>query len=223
MIKTALGWVLFLIYVFVGNTHVTQCYRDLDSRNKTKPFPVLVLILMYFVEAHPVQWVLLVALVASWLGDILLIPKGNRWFCAGGISFAIAHVCFMLIYLPNIALDAVKLSIFVFPAVIYMIFTVLTMLEVKPDTPKVMRYAMAFYLITNSTMNLFALAQLVALKNFGAALAYLGAVLFFISDCCLYLVRYSERPEMVYKKHYTVMGTYLTALAFIVMGMLELQ
>ena len=80
--------------------------------------------------------------------------------------------------------------------------------------------AVNIYLLCNSTMNLFAMMQLFTLKNKGAAIAYAGAVLFFISDCTLFLVRYYKNPDVVFRKHFTVMLTYLAGEFFITLGMM---
>ena len=67
---------------------------------------------------------------------------------------------------------------------------------------------MIFYLVMNSTMNVFALIQLMSLRSVGAIVAYVGAVSFFISDCTLYLVRYHSNKDLIFKRHFTVMLTY---------------
>jgi hypothetical protein len=72
-------------------------------------------------------------------------------------------------------------------------------------------------------MNIFALMQLFSLRNSGALTAYIGAVLFFISDCTLFLVRYYKNPDIIYKKHFTVMLTYLLGEYLIVAGILMLN
>ena len=43
------------------------------------------IIAYYFCSTDDISWVLVAALITSWLGDVLLIPHGNGWFTAGGI------------------------------------------------------------------------------------------------------------------------------------------
>ena len=71
-------------------------------------------------------------------------------------------------------------------------------------------------------MNIFAMMQLLSRPSPAAAVAYIGALLFFASDCCLFLVRYGKRPDIVFKKHFTVMLTYLLGELLIVVGILML-
>ena len=82
---------------------------------------------------------------------------------------------------------------------------------------------MYFYLLCNSTMNIFALMQLFSSRNAGALTAYIGAVLFYISDCTLFLVRYHENKELIFRKHFTVMLTYLLGEFLITYGILMLS
>ena len=56
----------------------------------------------------------------------------------------------------------------------------------------------------------------------GAAVAYVGAVLFFISDCTLFLVRYHKNKDLIFKRHFTVMLTYIVGELLITQGVLML-
>ena len=87
---------------------------------------------------------------------------------------------------------------------------------------KAMLAPMILYLLINSTMNLFALLQLMSHNNLGGWLTFIGAILFFVSDCSLFIVRYSDRPNIIYKKHFTVMLTYLLGEFLIVLGILQI-
>ena len=69
-------------------------------------------------------------------------------------------------------------------------------------------------------MNLFALMRLFTMHSAGSIVAYVGAVLFFISDCTLFLVRYYRNKDLIFKRHFTVMLTYLAGEMLIVLGIL---
>jgi uncharacterized membrane protein YhhN len=58
------------------------------------------------------------------------------------------------------------------------------------------------------------------LQTPGSLVAYAGAVLFFASDCTLFLVRYFRNPDVIFKKHFTVMLTYLAGEFLITLGIL---
>ena len=216
-------------YVFLGLLliatiwHLIESWRDnLRRRRITKPFLIPLILLYYLVSAqHPI-WFLVLALIFSWLGDVFLMFQGNTWFTIGGIAFGISHIFFVLTYVGSVRWDAVRLSVVIPVAVVYFAVTTLIILAVVKQTPKKMLPAMYLYLIANSAMNIFAIMQLESAPCTGTIIAVVGAILFFISDCCLFLVRYSKRPELVFKKHFTVMLTYIVGEFLITQGMLML-
>ena len=66
----------------------------------------------------------------------------------------------------------------------------------------------------------FALMRLLSVGSQGSLVSYIGAVLFFASDCTLFLVRYFRNPDVIFKRHFTVMLTYLAGELLIVLGLL---
>ena len=48
------------------------------------------------------------------------------------------------------------------------------------------------------------------------------AILFFVSDSTLYLNKYYKKKDIIYKKHFTIMLTYLLGEFLITQGMLML-
>ena len=88
--------------------------------------------------------------------------------------------------------------------------------------PKIMKIPMFGYLIGNSLMNIFALMQLISNPCAGSAVAYIGAVLFFVSDCSLFLVKYHKNRDLIFKRHFTVMLTYILGELLITQGIIML-
>ncbi len=168
-----------------------------------------------------IEYHLLLALVTSWLGDVLLMPKGHHWFALGGVSFGASHVFFILVYAANIVFESMNWWIVIPVALLYFAVVFAVIFAVQPTTPKIMVGPMYIYLLANATMNSFALMQLITHRSAGAVVAYIGALLFFISDCTLFLVRYYKKNEdLIFHKHFTVMLTYLFGELLIVVGML---
>lgn len=216
---------LFLIlYIAVSALHLVASWRDEpERRKKTKPFLLILLLLYYLFAAKNPSVLLILALLTSWLGDVLLIPKGHKWFTLGGIAFMFSHLFFVLLYCGQITLSKVSPVLIVLLAAAYYGFSLFIIRRIRDNTPKAMVAPMYFYLICNSTMNIFAMMQLLSRPSLAAAVAYVGALLFYVSDCCLFLVRYGKKPEIVFKKHFTVMLTYLLGELLIVVGMLMLK
>ncbi len=212
---------LFALFLIASAVHLYHSWKDDPRRAWTKPALLLLLLAYYCAAAAPeLIPVLIAALATSWLGDVLLMPKGTKWFISGGISFLISHILFVFVYVPAIRWEAVLWQIVIPVAVVYAAVSVIVTMQIKKEIPKPMLAAMILYLLANSTMNLFALMQLICCKNAGAALAYLGAIFFFASDCTLYLVRYHKNKDLIFKKHFTVMFTYIAGECLITLGML---
>lgn len=212
---------LLILYFLFSVIHLYHSWKDDKKRRRyTKPFLISTLALYYVVSAGEFSWVLLLALVTSWLGDVLLIPKGHQWFIRGGVFFLISHVLFMAVYFPNLQLSAVPWLLLLMLAPVYYGTSVWIMKAVAPTTPQSMVKPMRMYLLTNSTMNLLALCRMFSLQTAGSVVAYVGAVLFFVSDCTLFFVRYYREPKVIFKKHFTVMTTYLAGEFLITLGIL---
>ncbi len=211
--------VLFLIFSAI---HLYDSWHDnAKNRARTKPFLLLFLVLYYVTSADKLAVFLLLALVTSWLGDILLIPEGHGWFTAGGISFLLSHIFFILAYTEHIRYTGTPWGIVIPVALLYYVVSVFIIHKVRPTTPKPMVVPMCLYLIANSTMNVFALIQFCTHRGGASLTALIGALLFFVSDCTLFLVRYYKKnSDLIFKKHFTVMLTYLAGEFLIVLGML---
>jgi Predicted membrane protein len=147
--------------------------------------------------------------------------QGQRLVTAGGISFLAAHICFVLLYAGQVTFSAVNWAVAIPAAVVYFAVTAAILWMLRGKTPKPMFVPMFLYLLANATMNVFALMQLLCNPCAGSAVAYCGAVLFYISDCSLYLNKFYEKP-IVFKKHFTIMLTYILGEFLITQGMLML-
>ena len=218
-----MNYLFLILYIAVSVLHLAASWRDdAAQRKKTKPFLLILLLLFYLFSPGKPSLFLVLALLASWLGDVLLIPKGHKWFTMGGIAFMFSHLFFVLLYSSQISLSKLKLLPILLLAAAYYGFSLFIIRKIRDTTPKAMVLPMYFYLFCNSTMNIFAMMQLLSRPTLAAAVAYVGAVLFYASDCCLFLVRYGKDPNIIFKKHFTVMLTYLLGELLIVIGILML-
>ena len=77
---------------------------------------------------------------------------------------------------------------------------------------------MFFYLLLNGAMNCFAIFRCITVPSAAAITTAVGAVLFFVSDCTLFFVRFHK--ESRWKTHFPVMLTYLLGELLIVLGLL---
>lgn len=220
--------IVLCLLAVVLSVHLYHSWKDDGKKRRyTKPF-LLVLIMVYYVmSAKEISPWLMAALATSWLGDVLLMGKGDKWFVSGGISFMFSHFLFIVVYALFVVprhFAGVIWPVVTAAAVIYFGTAFFIISRVRENTPKAMLPPMYFYLICNSSMNLFALMQMMTAEySAGSVIAYAGAVLFFISDCTLYIVRYYKNPDVIFKRHFTVMLTYVLGELLITQGVLMLS
>ncbi len=118
----------------------------------------------------------LAALVLSWVGDLLLIPKGSSWaFQAGLASFLLGHVAYVVAFLIRGAAPV--------PAGLVLVLTLvalgLVLRWLRPHLPAAMRSPVHAYMGVISLMVVCA-AGTVAQHGDGRILV--GALMFYLSD-----------------------------------------
>lgn len=175
-------------------------------KNVTKAF-ILPTVLFLALAVNPLLApAVIAAAVFSWLGDVLLEKQGMKWFTAGGIAFMLSHLCYGISYLPHIDFAAVNYFIAVPVFAVYLAVCLITVGRVKKSAPAKMPPLLLLYLATNALMNIFALMLVMSSMNIPGAVIYAGAVLFFISDNCLFIECFHEKKPNLFLP---VMGTYI--------------
>ena len=192
--------------------------KDKKLRNLTKPFILSGLLGFYVLGAETVLPAVVLALFFSWLGDVLLMPEGIKWFTAGGISFMISHAFFVAGYCKEIVFSAVKAPVVILLAAVFIILVVYIFSKLKPYLPKPLFYPMFLYLLINGTMNCFAVFRYISRPCASTLVTCIGAVLFFISDSTLFFVRFKKDGRL--KTHFWVMLTYSIGELLIIIGLL---
>ena len=212
-------YVFLAIFIIVTSIHLyASLKQDKKLRNQTKPFILLSLLGFYLLAARaPSTWIIL-ALIFSWLGDVLLMPKGVKWFTAGGICFMISHVFFILGYLKDVSFGTIPVWLVILLAVLFFAAVTCIFSKLKPHLPKALFYPMYLYLLINGAMNCFAIFRWVSFPAAATVITAIGAVLFFISDSSLFFVRFNKDSRL--KTHFLVMLTYSIGQLLIVLGLL---
>lgn len=192
--------------------------KDAKTRNITKPFILLSLLGFYVLAARSVSTAVVLALLFSWLGDVLLIPKGTKWFTAGGIAFMISHAFFILAYLRDISFSRIPGFLILLLALFFAVTVTFVFSRLKPHLPKALFYPMFLYLLINGAMNCFAIFRCVSMPTAATVTTAVGAALFFVSDTALFFVRFKKDSRL--KTHFLVMLTYSIGELMIVLGLL---
>ena len=208
-----------IAFIAVTGMHLyASLKQNTRLRAQTKPFILLTLLAFYVLSAVPVLAAVVLALIFSWIGDVLLIPKGVKWFTAGGISFMLSHVFFILSYASLTDFDKVGKVYMAALPLLFIISSLVIFKKLRPHLPHGLFYPMLLYLIINGFMNCF--AWFMSLSNPGPAglITAAGALLFYMSDSSLFFVRFKK--DSLLRTHFFVMLTYSLGELLIVIGLI---
>ena len=207
------------VFVIATAIHLYASIKKIDKlRNITKPFILLSLLGFYVLSASAVSVAIVLALAFSWLGDVLLIPEGVKWFTAGGIAFMVSHAFFIAGYCRDIVFGDIPVALVVLLAVFFAVTVGFIFSKLKPHLPKALFYPMFLYLLINGAMNCFAIFRCVSSPTAATVTTAIGAALFFVSDSSLFFVRFKKDSRL--KTHFIVMLTYSIGEFLIVLGLL---
>ena len=211
--------VFLAVFILSAAVHLYASVRkDARWRNISKPFLLLSLLGFYIAAARTPSAAVILALIFSWIGDVLLIPKGVKWFTAGGIAFMVSHAFFIAGYCRDIVFSRIPGLLIVLLAVFFAAAVAYIFSKLRPHLPKALFYPMFLYLLLNGAMNCFAIFRCVSIPSAAAITTAIGAALFFISDTSLFFVRFNKESRL--KTHFLVMLTYSVGELLIVLGLI---
>ena len=209
---------LILFFLSTGIHLYASLKQDRKLRNLTKPFILFSLLGFYCCSAQPIVLTVVLALVFSWLGDILLMPKGVQWFTAGGIAFMVSHFFFIISYAAQVDFGKIHWIVAALLILAFIASAVIIFHFLRPHLPKALFYPMLLYLIINGMMNCFAWFRSMSIGGKTGLITAIGALLFFISDSSLFFVRFKKDSRL--KTHFLVMLTYSLGEFLIVLGLI---
>ena len=207
------------LFVLATVVHLNASLKQNKAlRNKTKPFILIGLMGFYLASADPVILSVVLALFFSWLGDMLLIPKGTKWFTAGGIAFMVSHAFFILSYVQDTDFKAIPAAVLILLPAAFIAASAIIFRYLRPHLPKGLFWPMLFYLILNGMMNCFAWFRAITVGGAAGIITAVGALLFFVSDSSLFFVRFNKDSRL--KTHFLVMLTYSLGEFLIILGLI---
>ena len=221
LMNCILSYVFLFLYLIAAVLNLAGTEKGREKLFKfTKPALLLLLCLYCLFRTLPSPDLLIIAaIVACWLGDVLLMIDGEAWFTAGGVSFFAGHVLLILVFARQTDISRVPLVFLIPAAALYVTAAGFVMARARKTAPLTMQIPMLLYLFCNAAMNLFALSRLLESPGIWQAVSYVGAILFFLSDCALFLLRYDNERKSLFKTDFFVMLTYICGVLFITLGL----
>jgi uncharacterized membrane protein YhhN len=207
---------LYIVIVLYFAYLATVWLKMEDLNYYLKPLLIPGLILYVTTRAYfSGKGILIQALVMSTLGDILLLFSdiNELFFISGLISFLIAHIIYIRLFLKK--LNGSFSYTWIFTSLLLLGIYLFYFLSFMWDNLNTMKIPVTIYALVISTM-LFLVIQLVASKTLRKGEYVLfGAFLFVISDS---LLAWSKFNQEIAHSSFWVMSTYLFAQLFIVSG-----
>ena len=157
---------------------------------------------------HRVGRWMLVALLLSWLGDMLLLGTTSGLFMAGLVSFLLAHVA----YAAAFTMDGFDRRWLLMAAIPVLIVSTLASLWLAPHLPPGMIIPVRAYTVVISAMVIMAFAT----RGAGATvLIPFGALLFYFSDLSVAAGQFvqTEFPNYIWGLPFYYLGQVLLALS----------
>ena len=150
------------------------------------------------------QWSMVAGLGFSAVGDAFLMQRRDC-FVAGLGSFLVAHLCYLWALTSDSRLAQRKL-----PFAVYGVVAVGLVFWLWPQVPRTLGLPVSLYAATIVTMAAQAASRALSKRDFGAALAAMGAALFVVSDAALAAQRFGHSLKC---EHFIVLSTYFGAQA----------
>lgn len=215
-------YLFLIVFLALSVIHLSFCYSGRDSlRTHSKGFLLPFLMIYYLVLCSSCSInfsnILLLALLTSWIGDVMLLRSKFRYFLIGGVSFLTAHLCFIPLYCTFINWALVQPAVLIAAGLVYASCSYAVFHVLNKALPQPFFYGVLIYLLINGTMNVFALAFGFSVRNMGGIIVVIGSMLFFCSDVVLFLVRFHQKGNLL-KGHFIIMLTYILAEFMITQG-----
>ncbi|WP_316634675.1 lysoplasmalogenase [uncultured Flavobacterium sp.] len=204
----------YLFILFLG-------YESLNLFLKPLLIPVLSFE-VYFYRKFPSKNTLLIALLFSWIGDVILLftDIAEIYFILGLVAFLISHITYCILFNKQIKGEIKRNTLLFGIGSVLIACYLIGMLSVLLPSLGDLRIPVIVYASVISIMLLFAFNGFLIWKKPGNSYVFLGAIVFVLSDSILAVNKFYKPIE---KSSFFIMLTYLVAQYLIVVGILKLN
>ena len=213
-------YAILVTYLLIVTIHLYCCFHHHeDIRKFTKCLLMPFLAMTYYLGCPKEKFskVILFAILFGYLGDILLLIEGL--FLLGVVSFLVGHLLYTVTFFVETGLKNYRKNLLVFLLVCVVYFYIET--EVlgyfRPALVKFGLWGPLFvYTSILSALNISSALYAYCYRNIYSILAYIGSIIFYVSDCIL-----AKQLFFEYNKYYqiSIMFTYILGQSLISLGM----
>ena len=216
---------LFLILFFI--VAIVEVFSEYKDNTKieffTKPLLMPLLILFYIfgviegASIAQVDWLIVVALIGGWAGDVLLMQKDQeKWFLFGMVAFLINQIFYIISFFLSIS-NITNFDSWGFyllgPVLLVLIFMVPRFINKAGE----MKIPVLVYLVAILLMHFTAILRLAEFQGLPFILVYVGSISFIFSDATIAVNKWDKE---IPQGRPIIMTTYLLAQFYITLGVL---
>lgn len=176
----------------------------------------------YKQESFPTKNLLLTALVFSWIGDVILLfaDQGELYFIFGLVSFLIAHILFIQLFIKQKAEANSLKSVFFWVGIVAVVIYLTSMLSLLFPTLGDLKIPVSIYALTISAMLIMAIKGYFSWEKPVNSIILIGAIFFVTSDSLLAINKFYNPIQSA---NFLIMFTYVVAQYLITFGILRLN
>lgn len=214
-LKIYIGFSIFYLLLLLSG------YESFDLFLK----PILIPLLgfgVYFHKKFPTKNIVLIALLFSWIGDVILLfaDIAEIYFILGLVAFLISHVIYTVLFNKQTKTRPKKNKAAFLIGSLVIAGYLIGMLSLLLPTLGDLKIPVIVYATVISLMLLFAFSGFLTWKRPGNQNVFIGAIVFVSSDSILAVNKFHTPIE---KSSFFIMLTYLVAQYLIVTGILKLN
>jgi uncharacterized membrane protein YhhN len=217
-----LEYIFLILFFFVAIVEIFSEFKDnkkLEYGTKPLLMPLLILFYIFGVLENTsitnVDWLIMVALIGGWAGDIfLMLENEDKWFLFGMGAFLINQIFYIISFLlsiTNIANFSTWGLFLLGPALLVLFFTVPRFIKKTED----LKIPVIVYMAAILTMHVSALLRLADFSGLPFILVYVGSISFIFSDA---MIAVNKWDEEVPNARLVIITTYLLAQFSIALG-----
>ena len=216
------GGFLTAIYVLLSMINVgAASHRKGILFCKTKSILMLVLMAVYAVNSSTLLLSVVLALLCAWLGDVLLLYRGNASLTWGGLAFIFCHLLYIWTFW-QISYPHSEWQSYVIVALLYIFVGKLFytgFIRNFYELNDFLKCGIGLYLLIILMMS-FSSSLIIRANNIYTFAPFIGSLLFLFSD---YLLAIGYKMQNTFLYYPWAMASYLTAQLLIIGGLVLLE
>ncbi|MHA2184897.1 MAG: lysoplasmalogenase [Promethearchaeota archaeon] len=214
---------IFLVIFFI--VVAVEIFGEIKENQKiiygTKPLLMPLLILFYIFgvlelgSIDLVDWLIMVALIGGWAGDIfLMLEDEEKWFLFGMGAFFVNQIFYIISFLLSIGSYSgfnIWALFLLAPSLLILLFTVPRFIKKTRD----MKIPVLVYMGAILLMHITAILRMAEFSGLPFILVYVGSLSFIFSDASIAVNKWAGE---FHNARFIIMTTYVMAQFYVALG-----